>query len=95
MEFSELVELRRSQGFEEHAIELDGVKVDGALFRDTVWPAIRHIADAVVYLHFEETKAYSRGSRAEGRKLKSLALSLGQVGSELFSYRASREKGSE
>ena len=88
LSFLELIEARKAKGHEEYGVELDiGVIVDSAYYKDISWECIEEIADAVVYLEFEQQKLANWDSKQEIKRLGSLIKSLASVAHSLEQYR--------
>ena len=88
LSFLELVEARKAKGHEEYGVELDiGVIVDSAFYMDISWECMEEIADAVVYLEFEQQKLANWDSKQEIKRLGSLIKSLASVAHSLEQYR--------
>ena len=88
LSFLELVEARKAKGHEEYGVELDiGVIVDSAFYMDISWECMEEIADAVVYLEFEQQKLANWDSKQEIKRLGSLIKSLASIAHSLEQYR--------
>ena len=88
LSFLELVEARKAKGHEEYGVELDiGVIVDSAFYMDISWECMEELADAVVYLEFEQQKLLDRDSKQEFKRLGSLIKSLSSIAHSLEQYR--------
>ena len=88
LSFLELVEARKAMGHEEYGVELEiGVIVDSAFYMDISWECMEELADAVVYLDFEQQKLSDRDSRQEVKRLGSLIRSLVSIANSLDQYR--------
>tara|TARA_B100000749_G_C18160238_1_gene355548 strand:+ start:89 stop:472 length:384 start_codon:yes stop_codon:yes gene_type:complete len=86
--FEELVEYRRAKGHEEYGVELSiGVIVDRAYYKDISWECIEELADAIVYLEFEDQKLRDRSNRLDSRTINSLMKSINTIANSLYGYR--------
>jgi hypothetical protein len=86
-DFKTLVDERRAWGAYVHLLDLEGEKVEKADFLDTSWETLEELADARIYLSFEETKLRVRESRAEARKVASWIRIIDNLAAEVYKYR--------
>ena len=86
--FEELIEHRRAQGHEEYGVELSiGIIVDRAYYKDISWECVEELADAIVYLEFENRKLQVLVDKQESRRIKSLIRSIYSIAHSLYGYR--------
>lgn len=92
LSFDELLEYRRSIGYRVYGVKhISGIIIDRASYMDISWECIEELADACVYLSFEEEKLRNRQFKFEARKILSMIGSLKNTAQELYYYRERME----
>ena len=92
LSFDELLEYRRAIGYRVYGVKhTSGVIIDRAVYMDISWECIEELADACVYLSFEEEKLRNKQSKFEARKIMSMIGSLKATARELYLYRERME----
>jgi len=89
LSFEELIEYRKSLGYRVYGVELldVGVIIDRAFYKDITWECIEELADACVYLGFEETKLRSLNANLEARRINTVVNSVKTAATILYEYR--------